>query len=91
MFPLCLNWMTVHQVDELLKSRERIHESFSTCPPLKKSGSKDHHIKVSNEEGKEEETKDPLLDEAAADVKDKSGKTKSKWFNINFKVEKKSI
>eukprot|EP00246_Nothoceros_aenigmaticus_P017001 TRINITY_DN801_c0_g1_i1.p1 TRINITY_DN801_c0_g1~~TRINITY_DN801_c0_g1_i1.p1 ORF type:complete len:416 (+),score=110.93 TRINITY_DN801_c0_g1_i1:487-1734(+) len=78
-----------HSVDELLKTRDKIHESFSSIPPIKKVGSKEQHVKAPSEDGRDEDVKDTLLADPPTDLKDKGSKSKSKWFS--FKVEKKSI
>eukprot|EP00249_Psilotum_nudum_P019461 c27263_g1_i1 orf=768-1997(+) len=70
-----------HAVDELLKERDSIHSSFSCIPALKRNMSS-NNLKILNEDFGEDSA-------PQVDSKDKSHK--KKWFNINFKVEKKSM
>lgn len=72
-------------MDELLKTRERIHECFTSLPvdPRK--------VSSSNNDGKEvvgeptvstDESGSPITEEGSADKATKS----KKWFNLNFKT-----
>lgn len=79
------------QVDELLKTREKVHESFTSIPaPPKKVSSSSSN----NDDGKGV-GEDPVLtaDEGdsptAESSADKANKSK-KWFNLNFKTSMSS-
>ncbi|KAG0593871.1 hypothetical protein M758_UG027000 [Ceratodon purpureus] len=80
-------------VDELLKTRERVQDSFTSIPvdPRKVSSSSSN-----NNNGKgvweestvsADESESPTTDESSADKTSKS----KKWFNLNFKTNMNSV
>lgn len=75
-------------VDELLKSREKIHESFTSVPAPKKpatSSTSSNNGKGVGEDStvSADESESPTTEESSAD---KANKSKNKWFNLNFKT-----
>ncbi|KAF8040516.1 hypothetical protein BT93_B2672 [Corymbia citriodora subsp. variegata] len=67
-------------IDELLKQRNEIHASYTTCPPLKRSKSK---CRCSSKEAREESQ----VREKKSTARERP--RKKKWFNIHLKVEKR--
>jgi len=72
------------QVDELLKTREKIHESFTSIPaPKKTSSTSSNNGKGVGEDStvSADESESPTTEESSADKANKS----KKWFPLNFK------
>jgi hypothetical protein len=73
------------QVEELLKTRERIHESFTCIPAIaKKVSSSNNNGKGVGEEFtvSADESESSTHEESSADKANKS----KKWFSLNFKT-----
>lgn len=69
----------------MLKSREKIHESFTSVPAVKKaSGTSSNNGKGVGEDSavSADESESPTTEESSADKANKS----KKWFNLNFKT-----
>lgn len=74
--------LEMQEIDELLKQRNAIHASYTTSPPIKRSGSK------SRSKGSYRETKeDGQVKEKKSSTRDRG--RKKKWFNIQLKVDKR--
>eukprot|EP01018_Ginkgo_biloba_P028318 Gb_10600 [translate_table: standard] len=71
-------------VDEMLKLRDSIQSSFTANPVIKTTSSSSNTSKPTGEDFKVESPREDSL----SDGKDKSNK--KKWFNLNFKGEKKT-
>ncbi|XP_057826814.1 chaperone protein dnaJ 15 [Cryptomeria japonica] len=71
-------------VDELLKQRDNIQSSFTASAVSKGTSSSSNASKPAGEDSKMGSPKEDSL----SDGKDKSNK--KKWFNLNFKAEKKA-
>ncbi|PKI47231.1 hypothetical protein CRG98_032368 [Punica granatum] len=69
-------------IDELLKQRNEIHASYTSCPPLKRSISK-NKSKTSPKESKE----DAQTRERRNSTRDRP--RKKKWYNLHLKVDKR--
>lgn len=78
--------MWILQVDELLKSREKIQESFTAAPPAPKKVPSSGNVKGVGDDSSVKEgspveaaefpTEDPTADKG----------NKKKWFGLNFKT-----
>ncbi|KAL3511241.1 hypothetical protein ACH5RR_030642 [Cinchona calisaya] len=69
-------------IDELLKKRNEIHASYTTAPPMKRSGSSRSKSRNASKEASEDghvKDKKPTRDRSK----------KKKWFNIPLKVDKR--
>ncbi|KAG6550266.1 hypothetical protein Mapa_008226 [Marchantia paleacea] len=80
-------------VDDLLKTRDRIHESFTAHPPPKRSSS-GANIKVASDDSKnskhaKDSEEEGVSEESQSDGKEKDKSGKKKWPNLFFKAEKK--
>ncbi|KAG0574068.1 hypothetical protein KC19_VG231700 [Ceratodon purpureus] len=76
-------------VDELLKTREKVHDSFTSTPsPLRKYSSSNDDGKVVGEDSgvTTDESGSPTAEESNSDKANKS----KKWFNLNFKTSMNS-
>lgn len=77
----------------MLKSREKIHESFTSVPAPKKpatSSTSSNNGKGVGEDStvSADESESPTTEESSAD---KANKSKNKWFNLNFKTSIGSV
>lgn len=70
------------QIDELIKQRNEIHASYTTCPPLKRSISKSKSRGSSKEAREESQVR-----EKKSTARERP--RKKKWYNIHLKVEKR--
>ena len=71
------------QVDELLKNREKIQESFTSVPvaPKKVNSSGSGKGVVEDASVSADEGESPTMEESASDKA-----AKKKWFNLNFRA-----
>jgi hypothetical protein len=71
------------QVDELLKNREKIQESFTSVPvaPKKVNSSGSGKGVVEDASVSADEGESPTMEESASDKA-----AKKKWFNLNFRT-----
>lgn len=70
-------------MDDLLKAREKIQESFTSVPTAPKKVSSTSNGKAVGEDStvSADESESPTTEESSAD----KAKQSKKWFNLNFK------
>ncbi|KAJ4838613.1 Chaperone protein dnaJ 16 [Turnera subulata] len=72
----------MQEIDELLKQRNAVHASYTTIPPIKRSGSRNKNTGSFRESREDANVKDKK-----PSMRDRS--RKKKWFNIHLKVDKR--